>query len=315
MSQFGDRTTEEILSDTLIRGDAALASTVPVLRHLLENDDQSMFTDEIVARVRGMVRHIARQLLFALAEAAGESDPHAFTEHGFERLTGLLARDSALLGHAHTLALEYQLCERLYARIGLDPVLSPFLRTLFAASGTETSSAAMAVVAAQARFCQQQRRMELPLAELPEALFQSALSALHMPTVDLEQQIVTAAQSQLHAAFDERASRCGLLTRLVASQNQTGTPVLEATQAGVSLFISALAHATGQDRGSIVLAICDRQMTRFALSLRAAGLPAAAIETQFACFHPDAVAPYGFEMVDREQAALILSQSAVEIAD
>ena len=106
MSQFGDRTTEEILSDTLIRGDAALASTVPVLRHLLENDDQSMFTDEIVARVRGMVRHIARQLLFALAEAAGERDPHAFTEHGFERLTGLLARDSALLGHAHTLALE-----------------------------------------------------------------------------------------------------------------------------------------------------------------------------------------------------------------
>ena len=63
LSQFGDHSVEGALFDALTRGDAAMASAGPILRHMLENDDHSMFTDEIVARVRGMVSHVARQLL------------------------------------------------------------------------------------------------------------------------------------------------------------------------------------------------------------------------------------------------------------
>ena len=44
---------QESLRDALARGNAALARIGPILTHLLATPDHSLFSDEIVARIRG----------------------------------------------------------------------------------------------------------------------------------------------------------------------------------------------------------------------------------------------------------------------
>ena len=151
-------TVEDVLRDELAQGDAVIGTIGPVLRHLLANDDQSLFNDEIVARVRGMVDHVARQVLDAVEDAQGGG---ARRDHAAQRIAHVVSavvERSALLAHVHAQALEFQLAERLHARIALDPVLSPLLQALIASPDSATSSSAMTLLAAQARFVQAQRR-------------------------------------------------------------------------------------------------------------------------------------------------------------
>lgn len=312
MSQFGDRTTEEILSDALIRGDATLASNAAILRHLLHNDDQSMFTDEIVARVRGMLHDIARQLLRAQAEADEKGDAFPFSEAGLERLTGILGSNGALLGHVHALALEYRLCDRLQFRLGLDPVLPPVSNALRTSGGDEAATIVQ-LINAQARFCQNQRDMELPLIELPEMLFQSVLIAQQMQAAEQDQNVLAIAHARLRASYESHTNRLALLSQAVTGARAAGVDTLDVTQAGVSLFLTGLGQATRQIRENVVMIAFDRRMTRLALSLRAAGVALDKVAVQFACFHPDAAVPREYEMVDAHQAALILAQAPLEV--
>jgi hypothetical protein len=57
-------------------------------------------------------------------------------------------------------------------------VLSPLVQELVAAKEGDMAALAMTVLAAQARFMQHHRRMELPLGELPGDLFHKALVLL-----------------------------------------------------------------------------------------------------------------------------------------
>ena len=314
MSQFGDRSVEETLFDALTRGDAAMVSAGPILRHLLENDDHSMFTDEIVARVRGMISHVARQLLAAGAEACGAADPYEFAEENAGDLTEILIGNATLLAYAHALALEFQLCEKLQTRHSLDPVLSPLLEALIGSADAATAGAAMSLLAAQARFCQQQRRMELPLEELPGELFHAVLLALRGQAVEQEREAVAAAEMQMRGGFDESNSRLSLMTRLVVGMGNGALAALNVMHAGVPLFLTALALASGQDRAKAVLATNDRQMARFALSLCGAGLRADVVEEQFAYFHPDVALPEGFGDLTSDRAAAILASTPAELA-
>ncbi len=314
LSQFGDHSVEGALFDALTRGDAAMASAGPILRHMLENDDHSMFTDEIVARVRGMVSHVARQLLAARADACGVADPHDFAEENAGNLTETLIGSAALLAHAHALALEFQLSERLQARHAIDPVLSPLLQALIASSDTVTAGAAMNLLAAQARFGQQQRRMELPLEELPGELFHAALLALRGEAGEQERDTVAALEARMREEFDESQNRLSLLTRLVVGMGSGSFAALNVAHAGGALFLTALALASGQNRATAVIASNERQMARFALSLRAAGLAPGAVEEQFAYLHPDVVLPEGFPGLSVDRAAEILASSPVEAA-
>ena len=73
MSEHGQPTSsaetiKDVLRKELAHGDAINATTGPVLHHLLVNDDQTLFSDQVIARVRGMTKDIAHQLLFAVAE-------------------------------------------------------------------------------------------------------------------------------------------------------------------------------------------------------------------------------------------------------
>ena len=119
---------EQVLREELVRGDAILASAKPILRHLLANDDHALFSDELIARIRGMMTHLASQLLFAQAEAAGAEHRADYVAEREDALAMMLFDDTAFLAHAHARTIEAQLTERLQTRSGIDAVLSPLVQ-------------------------------------------------------------------------------------------------------------------------------------------------------------------------------------------
>jgi len=310
MSQFSTPTVESILQDELLQADDMIDSAGPILRHLLANNDHSMFSDEIVARVRGMIAHLARQLLHAQADADGADDPQAYVAARFDALNETLLANAPCLNHAHGLALEWQLAERFEVRNGMDPVLSPLLQALLAAREAAMAETAMALLAAQSRFTQQQRRMELPLGELPGDLFHAALLAMRACAADTDDEAAARAEATLRATFDESGSRLGLLSRVITAMGGGAVAALSIAHAGVALFLTALGLGFGQDRNLVILSTNETQMARLALSLRAAGLKPAVVEQQFAYFHPDIALPDGFDTLRVDRAAALLDSAA-----
>lgn len=300
-------TVEEVLRDELAQGDAVIGTIAPILRHLLANDDHSLFNDEVVARVRGMIDHVARQVLDAVEDAQGAGARHDHGEETIGHVVSALVERSALLGHVHAQALEFQLTERLEVRVALDPVLSPLLQALIASPDSATAASAMALLASQARFIQAQRRMQLPLAELPADLFHAVLQA--MRAIEAEPEVLAAAEKALRTGYDEGRSRLGLMARLVLGMGGGATAALDVGHAGVGLFLTALSLGAGQDRDLTALAAYEGQLARFALALRAAGVRPEAVEGQFLAIHPDVSLPEGFETLGADRAAALLARS------
>ena len=304
---------EQVLREELVRGDAILASAKPILRHLLANDDHALFSDEMIARIRGMMTHLASQLLFAQAEAAGAEDRADYVAEREDELAIMLFDDTAFLAHAHARTIEAQLTVRLQGRSGIDAVLSPLVQELVAAREGEMAALAMSLLASQARFMQHHRRMELPLRELPGDLFHKALVVLREHASD-DEEVAEAVERDLRAAYDESFGRLGLLARVVMAMGQRATRALAIDHAGVAIFATALSMASRQERDVTILSFADRQFARLALSLRAAGLKQQAVEEQFVFFHPEVALPQGFEMLRADRAAALLADSQPEAA-
>jgi hypothetical protein len=303
---------EQVLREELVRGDAILASARPILRHLLANDDTALFSDEMIARIRGMMTHLASQLLFVQAEASGADDRAEYVAERQDELAQMLFEDTEFLAHAHGRTIEAQLAERLQARSGIDSVLSPLVQELIAATEGDMAALAMTALAAQARFMQHHRRMELPLSELPGDLFHKALVLVRETAGDDE--VAEAVEQDLRAVYDESAGRLGLLARVVMAMGQKATRALAIDHAGVAIFATALAMASRQDRDLAVLSFVDRQFARLALSLRAAGLKQQAVEEQFLFLHPEVALPEGFDMLRADRALALLAGSQPEPA-
>ncbi|MGC1269207.1 MAG: hypothetical protein WA842_01280 [Croceibacterium sp.] len=309
MAENPAETVEDVLRNELAQGDAVIATARPILHHLLAHDDHSMFNDEVVARVRGMMHDIAFQLLFATAEAAGLRDRTQLLEEQRDELAGALFADTDFLAHAHALTLEAQLTERLQRRSGVDGVLSSLLQEQTASSDPGTAGLAMMVIASQARFMQRFRRMELPLAELPGDLFHRALLALADHAGDHAEAAAKAANA-LRANYVEGEGRLGLTGRLVASLGSRAMKALAIDHSGVAIFTTALAMASRQDRDLTILSLGDRQFARLALALCAAGLTQPEVEAQFLYLHPDIALPEGFEALTADRAAALLAGSS-----
>lgn len=269
----------------LARGDGVAAGVGPVLRHLLVNDDRDYFADDILATLRGMVADVARQL-------AGE-------DH--EDLAAALVDVPGLVAQAHALAAEGQVTRRLRETQGMDPVLSPLLQALVASPRGETAALAMQVLAAQARFVQQQRRMQWPLSEMPAELLHGALQVAGAAA--------TAREGDVRADYDEGATRLGLLSRLIGDLGAGVVAALELPHAGVAIFASALSHASGQTRGGAVLSMLSRHVERLVLGLRAGGLGVVGVEAVILALHPGATPPVGLGRLEAERAARLLSLS------
>lgn len=300
---------ENALRQDLARGDAVIESVTPILRHLLCGEDHSIFADEIVASTRGMLADVARQLLDALSANGGPvvRDP----DLAFALVDRFIA-EAPLLGHVHALALEAQLALRLEARLGLDPVVSPLLQALLASSDAAVSALAMGLLAAQARFVQNQRRMQLPLNELPGDLlhqvlldFREVLSARGMNHGSAEQ-----AEAAIRSAYDESRSRLGLLSRLVTGMGGGVTAGLSLAHAGGAMFLTALALSAGQDRDRATLIVSQEQLTRLALALRAAGIKPDAIVQQLEILQPGAPLKSFLGQLGADQASSLLAHSA-----
>ncbi|KLE35457.1 hypothetical protein [Aurantiacibacter luteus] len=297
---------EDMLRDELAHGDVMIATARPILRHLLANDDHALFSDEVIARVRGMMVNVARQLLFALAQHAELEDPARFADAREDAIALALLEDGDFLGHAHALTIEAQIAQRLQHRSGIDAVLSPLLQEQAASSDPAMAAAAMQVLSAQARFMQAQRRMELPLAELPADLLERALALL----ADHNEDMAVAAQSAvaaLNAGYKAEDRRVARTLALVSAMQHRAKRALEVDHAGVALFVSALGMASNQDRDTVILSLGENQCARLALSLRAAGLGQKAVEDQFLYLHPDIELPDGFDRVRVDRAATMLA--------
>lgn len=303
---------EAVMRDELAHGDAMIGTIAPILRHLLANDEHSVFSDAIIARVRGMLADVARQALTETAAAAGEPDQRDHPPEQVAELTQGLISHSAFLSHVHALALEWQLTERMQARLALDPVLSPLLQALIASSDPAVAAMAMALLAAQARFATSQRRMQLPLSELPGDLLHAALLAMRGQAGGdaAAQAAALQAEHAIRGRFDESRSRLGLVARMVNGMGGGATAALAITHAGVGIFLSALSLASGQDRDMTVLATNEGQLARLALALRAAGLKQQAVEEQFVSLHPDVALPEGFDQLGSDAAAALLARAA-----
>lgn len=295
---------ETLLREELARGDAALEGTGPVLRHLVAREDQSIFADDIVARVRGMAEDVARQLISAI-EAIDEPGPVPSPDP----LIAAIVDSPAILAHIHALALESRIAARLQQSQQLDPVLSPLVQALIGSPEPETAALAMKLLAAQARFGNAQRRMQLPLAELPADLLHAALLALLALTGD-GARAARAAQA-IRAGFDEGASRLALIARLVTGMRGGVVAALSLEHAGAAIFLTALATATGEARDHTVLSASDDHVARLVLMLGAAGLKARAVEEQFLLLHPDKTLPFGCEHIDAERARNILTAAEI----
>ena len=297
---------ESVLREELARGDMLLGSVAPILRHLLVNDDSSMFGDEIIARVRGMTGDVARQLVHEVTLARG-AETTSFAAEDVEAVSAALVRNPAFLSHVHALALEWALTERLRSRLSLDPVRSPLLQALIGSHDEATSGLAMKFLAAQARYCQSQRRMTVALGELPGDLLHGALLALR--AVKWANDPVDAAESTIRRRYDEGVSRLGLIARLVTGMGAGAVAALAVGHAGVAIFLSALALASGQDRDLAALSTSDSQMARMTLALRAAGLKQQAVEEQLLALHPESAIPADMDGLGADRAAAILAVS------
>jgi hypothetical protein len=295
MDLAADSAVEAILRDELEREDRALGSVVPVLCHLLTSDGHSLISDAVLARVRGMLSDLARQFAAALAgHEPGVRMPGVPDESGFARL----AADRELVGFAHMLATESLLAERFQHRHAIDPVLSPLLQELIAAIDPAIAELAMKLLAAQSRFIQSQRRMELPLTELPAELFHRVLTGSEAHS--------GGGIARLQQAYDEAATRLGLLTRLAAALHGAVVAALSLDHAGLALFASALARRSRQPRARALLSCHEGQGARLALALKAAQADLAVIERQFLLVEPAARLPRAVAMLSPERARLLL---------
>jgi hypothetical protein len=308
----GPASVETVLRDELAHGDAMIGTIAPILRHLLANDEHSVFGDEIIAAMRGMMADVARQLLDARTEAAGDTGDREHDPAQIAAMVEHFSTQPGFLAHVHALALEWQLTNRLQARLALDPVLSPLLQALIASNDASVAASSMALLAAQARFVQNQRRMQLPLSELPGDLLHAGLLALRGVAADdaESQNQAVVAEQKLRASFDESRSRLGLISRLVTGMGGGATVALSVTHAGLAIFLSALAIASGQDRDMATLATNESQVARLALALRACGLRPEVIEEQFGSLHPEVTLPPNFEQLGADHAAALLARSA-----
>ncbi|MEO1219964.1 MAG: hypothetical protein AAFY42_01265 [Pseudomonadota bacterium] len=294
------------VQDEMARANRALRSLAPVIAHLLDSDGMNLVNDAIVARLRGMLSHIASQLLSSQGEAGVQADDKT-SAHSV--LVGQLGADERVTRHLYAVALELHLTDGLEQRGANDPVLTPLMQELIASDRPATAETAMAAMAAQSRFVQLGRRMELPIGELPFEVFTSVID--HLETVDLgfDQRAVADALSGLRGDFDEGTGRLGLLARLVSGMQGGAIAALDIGHAGLALFASAAASQSRQTRDDIIFACHESQAMRLALSLKAAGLEKTEIEKQFSLLGGSAFLPQTFGTLLQADALNLLHES------
>lgn len=295
------------LRGALQRCDQALVSSPPVLRHLVANSESSLFHEEVLARVRGMLDHLGTQMLRRFLDTAGRPADEPVPLDRLDALVTTLAEDQGLLSHLHALSIEWRLTQRFSERRATEVVLSPLVKELVGSPDAETARLSMAFLTSQARFAQHARRMQVELGELPGELLNFCLTSLRKAVsrqADSRRDVQMAIRA-VQGTYDEGHTRHGLANQLVHDE-ATRDPSLDPEQAGIALFITALAKAAGLSRDSATLGVTEGQAPRLGLMLRAAGRDRQQVERTVLLIHPDARLPEGLGGIDQHTALKLL---------
>ena len=303
MNRSDPTSVESELASALTRADRALRGVAPVISHMLDASGEALVNDAILARLRGMLSHIARQAFAAIEQTERSYEPGLGEVDAF---TDQLAEDTAILGHLYAVAVEGLLTEKLEREAAIDPVLSPLLQELIASDHPQIAELAMKVLAAQSRFMQSQSRMELALEELPASLFERVLKQADCfaGCDDARHGLL-----KLKRGFDEAAGRLGLLARLTSGMRKGAIAGLSMDHAGLGLFVSCIAELSGQAREVAVLSCHERQSARLAIALRSLGLENEQIEKQLQMLGPGALHADNLSSISPEHARAMLERS------
>jgi hypothetical protein len=278
----------DTVGDLLGAADARLVQCADMLERQAMLGHSRLLDDETVTRVRALAGDLAGQL------APGDAAQALV-------LRDIIIGHRTMLTHLHALAIEWRLATALAARRGIDPVLSPLIRRRLDAGavGDDAAATATALVAAGARLFEALRRMRLPFAELPGDLQRLALAIRGAVRED----------PAGFAATDVGQGRLALIDRVLGGLDGDAGLALGVDVAGVPLFLSALARASGMPRETVVLATAEDDAWRLALILRAAGLSRAVAAEQLLAIRPDAD-PLPFDRIDDAAgAAALLAQA------
>ncbi|MEP1422743.1 MAG: hypothetical protein ABJK59_13325 [Erythrobacter sp.] len=290
---------DAFLRDEMARGNRALRSIAPVVGQLLDGEGPSLFGDAIIARLRGMLGHIAEQLIGELPVIEGNNPE---LESPQNALAARMSTDETVVDHLYTCALEGYLSGKLEQSASIDPVLSPLIQELIASEKPEIAELAMSALAAQSRFSQSQRRMEIPIGELPFEVFGRVLEHFEAVSLGAEKRQIDTIITNLKQRYDEGAGRIGLFARLSASMHGGAVAALDLGHAGLALFASGLASLTQQQRDRAVFACHESQTVRLALMLKAAGLSSHSIDSQLTILGYTKSLPSQFEMLSQTVA-------------
>ncbi|WP_420382804.1 hypothetical protein [Novosphingobium sp.] len=258
---FSDSDTGGETGGALATADRRLSACGETLERMVVTGPSRLLDDETVARVRALTGDLAAQL-------AGTDRDLANAVHA------MLVGNRAILTHCHALAVEWRLAMRLSARLALDPVLPPLVQRHCATM--------MGLIAAQTRSFEATRRMLLVAGDLPADLQNLAYATVRAARAD------HALTHLADARADDNGGRLALLHQAVAGLGEDLDHALRVDEAGVSLFFTALAIASGHPRETVVLATAEDDPVRLALLLCATGLPRDDVARQLLALRPDA---------------------------
>jgi hypothetical protein len=299
-SQADEAALEAQCLAALAQADRARAGATFIVRHLLASPDAILFSERIVARTGALLHDLARRLIAACDGPQGRPGK----DERAAALAAALADHAPLLGHIHAIAFEAHETDRLEARLSLDPVVPPVLRERFTPGEPGLGAS---LLAAQTRFCEAQRRGELPFEELPGDLLRLALTTMRVCAEPERDADAALAERGILARYDERASRLNLLGQAVEELAAEAGEALDLASGGVALFLSALASGAGLDRDRAALALAESQRPYLILALTACGLERSSIEDQILLLHPEAVLPDRWANLSADRAAALLA--------
>ena len=291
------------LREELARAARARASVAPVFAHFFDTDGPSLFSDALIAGLRGKLDHLASQLIdSSLDRSLGE----LARRHALQSAANRLAGDEVVIDHLYCATLEGILAKNLEQRCAIDPVLSPLLQELIASDNPAIAELAMNTLAAQSRFCLNHRRMELPLGELPFEVFSRALEHGQEAAIEANAPAASDTIAALKRGYDEGTNRHGLLSRLTSAMRGGAVAGLDLSHAGLALFASSCAALLSLGREETVFACHEGQTVRLALMLKAAGLSPEAISQQIALLGGTMPIPASLEAMTQAQAQDLL---------
>ena len=308
LSRGNKNGSADALRDALVRCDRTLGAIGPLLSQLVADSDTTLFHEEVLARVRGMLDSLAERLLRHFLDASGAAQEERVSVASLDLLTRTLADEPALLGHLHALAIEWRLTQRLSERRAIERVLSPLVQKLVGSEDADLAQTAMAFLTAQARFVQAAQRMQVDPSELPADLLHSSLTILRK-TIGNHPDTRRAADlaiRHVQETYDEAKTRLGLAAALV-SRASLRKQALDPEAAGFALFATALGEASAQTREQTVLATTEGQAVLFAVMLRAAGCDHDRTERVLLSLYPEFSLPEGVDDLDRHRAASLLA--------